>query len=97
MRASAPATVIVRRDNTVLAQYPIDRNVTFTVQGSEGPLTVCIADKGVAVMHATCKNQVCVRTGTIRRPFQQIICAPNHCIIEITSSHVADTIDAIVK
>jgi len=97
MRASAPSTVVVRKDNTVLARYPIDRDVTFIVKGKEGPLSIDIADKGVAVMHATCKNQVCVRTGRIRRPFQQIICAPNHVIIEITSSQAADTIDAIVQ
>lgn len=97
MRASAPSTVIVRRDNTVLARYPIDHDVVFTIEGREGPLSIRIANKGVLVTHASCKNQVCVRTGIITRPFQQIICAPNHIIIEITSFRAADTIDAIVQ
>lgn len=97
MRASAPATVVVRKDNLLLARYPIDRDVTFTVIGREGPLSISIAQKGVAVTHATCKNQVCVETGRIRRPFQQIICAPNHVIVEIVSSQATDTIDAIAR
>lgn len=97
MRASAPSTVIVRKNNTIIARYPIGRDVSFTVEGHDGPLTIDIAQKGVAVLHATCKNQVCVRTGRIYQPFRQIICAPNHVVIEITSSHPADTIDAIVQ
>jgi hypothetical protein len=97
MRASAPSTVVVRRDAEIVARYPIDRDISFTIEGKDGPLFIKIAQKGVAVTHATCKNQVCVRTGVVRRPFQQIICAPNHVIVEITSSQAADTIDAILQ
>jgi hypothetical protein len=97
MRASAPSMVVVRRDNALVARYPVDRDVSFTIEGREGPLSISIEKKGVAVVHATCKNQVCVRTGRIHRPYQQIICAPNHVIIEITSSSAADTIDAILQ
>jgi hypothetical protein len=97
MRASAPSTVVVREDDKVLARYPIDRDVTFTVTGREGPLDISIKNRGVAVTNATCKNQVCLLTGRIYKPFRQIICAPNHVIVEITSSHPADSIDAIVQ
>lgn len=97
MRASAPSTVVIHKDNTLMARYPLDRDVSFTLEGKEGPLSISIAQKGVAVAHATCKNQVCVRTGRIRQPFQQIICAPNHIIVEITSTQLSDTIDAIVQ
>jgi hypothetical protein len=97
MRASAPSTIVVREDSRIVASYPLDHNVSFTVRGREGPLSISIAQKSVSVVHATCKNQVCVRSGRISRPFQQIICAPNHVIIEITSSTAADTIDAILQ
>jgi hypothetical protein len=97
MQASAPSMVIVRKDDTVLARYPLDREVTFNIEGREGRLSINITRQGVEVDHAVCKNQVCVRTGRIKRPFQQIICAPNHVIVEITSSHSSDTIDAIVQ
>jgi hypothetical protein len=38
-----------------------------------------------------------VHTGHIRRPCQQIICAPNHVVIEIQSTHAADSIDAVAR
>lgn len=97
MQAAAPSMVIVRKDDNVLARYPLTQNITFTIEGREGPLSINIAQQGVEVDHAACKNQVCVRTGRIKRSFQQIICAPNHVIVEITSSHPSDTIDAIVQ
>lgn len=97
MHASAPSIVVVRKDADILARYPVERDINFTIEGKEGPLSITIAQKGVAVTHATCKNQVCVRNGVVRRPFQQIICAPNHIIIEITTSPAADTIDAVLQ
>lgn len=97
MRASTPSIVVVRKDTEVLARYPVERDIIFTVEGKEGPLSIAIAQKGVSVIHATCKNQVCVKSGVVRQPFQQIICAPNHVVIEISSSPAADTIDAVLQ
>jgi hypothetical protein len=95
MKGTAPSTVIVRRDNTLLARYPLSGDLSFQVQGAEGPLSICISNKRVAVIQATCKNQVCVHTGYIEHPHQQIICVPNHIIVEIVSPPAAGTIDAI--
>jgi hypothetical protein len=38
-----------------------------------------------------------VHTGHIRRSYQQIICAPNHVIVEILATHATDTPDAVVR
>jgi hypothetical protein len=38
-----------------------------------------------------------VHTGRIHCSSQQIICAPNHVIIEIQSTHAADSIDAVAR
>lgn len=97
MHNTGPATVIVRCDNRVIARYPAGRPAAFRIRGAEGPLDIRIDTGGVAVVNATCRNQVCVHTGHIRRPGQQIICAPNHVVIEIVSTHAADSIDAVAR
>ena len=97
MRASSPSTVIIKRDNSMIAHYPLTAECSLTVNGAEGTLDIRISKGSVEVTHAACRNQICVRTGPIRRPFQQIICAPNHIIVEIASSRVRDTIDAITQ
>ncbi len=97
MQVNGPATVVVRCDNNVVARYPLDRVVAFRIQGAEGPLDIRIDTNGTSVVKATCRNQVCVHTGRIHCSSQQIICAPNHVIIEIQSTHAADSIDAVAR
>jgi hypothetical protein len=94
MRAATPSTVVIRRDAAVIARYPLGEDRRFIVEGAEGPLDIQISKQGVAVLHSTCRNQVCVHTGRVGQAFRPVICAPNHVIIEITAPSTRDTIDA---
>ena len=95
MQAASPSTVVIRRDGSIVARYPLNSEVSLTIEGAQGPLAIRIGHGGVAVTHASCRNQICVHTGCIRHPYQEIICAPNHVIIEISSPHPRDSIDAV--
>jgi len=97
MRAAAPAVVVVRRDKTIIARYPVDRDMTFRVSGAQGPLDICIARHGVSVVRATCKNQICVNTGRISHSYQQIVCAPNHVTVTVSAGAETDSIDALTR
>jgi hypothetical protein len=97
MRDAGPAVVCVRRDDRVIARYPLDRCAEFRVQGAEGPVDIKIDGEGVAVTRAACRNGICVRTGRVTRPGQRIICAPNHVVIEIRKAHADEGVDAVAR
>jgi len=97
MRTNCSAAVLVRCDNKVVARYPCDRGAVFRVQGAEGPLDITIDREGAAVVHAACRNRICVHTGHIRYPCQKIICAPNHVVIEIESANAGNAPDAVAR
>ncbi|MBR4761769.1 MAG: NusG domain II-containing protein [Clostridia bacterium] len=72
-------TVVVKRDNKVIAEYPLDTDTVvalgsneFTVSGGE-----------VYMSRADCKNQVCVHSGKISKRGECIVCLPNGIILEI--------------
>ena len=44
---------------------------------------VVISGGSVSVTEASCKNQVCVRHGSISRPGESIVCLPNRLIVRI--------------
>jgi hypothetical protein len=44
---------------------------------------VVISGGRVSVTEASCKNQVCVRHGSISRPGESIVCLPNRLIVRI--------------
>ena len=91
-----PATVVVYRDNAKIAEYPLSVRKTVTIAGRNGNLTLSIHDNGVCVVSADCPKQICVHTGTIRQNGQQIVCAPNHILIELQSSS-GKAVDAVTQ
>lgn len=95
--AGGRSEVSVRCDSRVIARYPLDRCCVFRVQGVEGPVDIRIDGEGVAVVHAACRNQICVHTGHVSRPCQRIICAPNHLVIEVESKNADDAPDAVAR
>ena len=96
MESHAPASVAIYRDNQRIARYPLSSPKEITVQGKEGGVTISIHDGSVRVVRADCQRQICVQTGAIRRSGQQIVCAPNHLLIELETSSGKD-LDAITR
>lgn len=89
-------SVIIFRDNKVIAEYPLSENRTFSVEGKIGEIKILIKDRGVKVVESSCSHKICIRTGEIKAPNSQIVCAPNHIMIVINSSK-EDSIDAISR
>lgn len=91
-----PKTVTVYHNNRSIATYPLTSDRTFSVNGTQGKMTVSIENGAVCVSETTCPLGICRKTGKIRHPHAQIVCAPNHIVISINSS-TPDTIDAIAR
>lgn len=91
-----PKTLAVYHNNHTVATYPLTSDRTFSVNGTLGKITVSIENGAVSVIEATCPLGICKKSGKIRHPHSQIVCAPNHIVISINSS-TPDTIDAIVR
>lgn len=93
-----PTTVAVYRDNTLYGEYPLDQYRELTLSGHEGLLTIVISDGAVRVKQSACRKQICVKSGVINKPFQQLVCAPNHILIELRSPRESeDAPDAIAQ
>jgi len=95
MQSHTPDTVVVFKGNESIACYPLIKDCSFIVQGALGPIKICIKNKAVWVDSATCPERICVLTRPISKTSQQIICEPNHIVIEISPSK--DTIDGVSR
>lgn len=91
-----PDEVSVYRDNKIVATYPLATDRTLRVSGELDTMVIAIENGSVSVIKADCPHGICQKTGAIRTPHAQIICAPNHILITITSSE-SDSLDAIVR
>jgi hypothetical protein len=96
MQSHEPDTVVVFKDNTLISRYPLSEDQDFIVHGALGPMKIRIERGRVRVLSSTCPQQVCVRTHPIGKTSQQVICEPNHVVLEIESRQ-KDSLDAISK
>lgn len=96
LQALSPDTVSIFRENRLIATYPLNRDDTISVPGARGPVEIVIRNGKVAVSRANCPHGICMKTGAVNAPHAQIICAPNHILVTITSS-APDTIDAVAR
>ena len=88
------AQVTVYVGGAVYAQVSANDYQTITVDQGDGKVNVIVIDEsGVRMESSTCKNQICVRHGTID-PHQAdellldhwIICLPNGVSVEVSSA-----------
>jgi hypothetical protein len=81
-----PANAVVFRDNNRIAVYPLNSDRDFSVQGLLGPVVISINSGTVRVKESNCPRHICIQAGRIQNQGQQIVCAPNHILIELETS-----------
>jgi hypothetical protein len=96
LASHGPATVVVYRDDVCIARYPLASDKIVPVRGKGGAMTLSIHANTVRVIESSCPRGICVQTGAILRRGQQIVCAPNHILIEVETSSGA-AVDAITQ
>lgn len=59
-------------------------------------LTICMTPEGVSVTQSDCPGGDCVRTGTITRAGQSIVCLPEQVVVQLVGADTADGPDVIL-
>ena len=86
-------TVIIHLHDTVYARVPADRYQTITIDQGDGKVNIVeIGPAGVCMHASTCKNQICVKQGTLdpaqldALPLNNwIVCLPNGVSVELAA------------
>ena len=86
--AGRSARVVIESNGSEFAEYSLYSDVTVTVPASKKTSTdgyniVEISGGKVSVTEASCKNQVCVKHGSISRTGETIVCLPNRLVVRI--------------
>ena len=95
MGSQSRDTVLVYKGGDVIAEYRLDEDRVFHVDGVDGTLEIEIRNEKLRVHSSPCRHQVCVNTGWISRSYEQIICAPNLILLLIHSNSEEEEIDAV--
>jgi len=78
-----PDRVAVYKQNTVIAEYPLKDDISFSVNGKIGAVGIEIKDGAASIARTTCPKGICKMTGAISNPNSRLICAPNNIMVRI--------------
>ncbi len=88
---------VIENSDTVLAEYPLDKNGEYSVKSQNGySLTVKIENGEAEVTASDCPNGYCVQSEKISRGGEVIVCAPAHIKIRVESGWEGGDHDAVI-
>jgi len=91
---------VIKIDGQVYATIPLDKDnerqeIPLTLADNQYMRIVTEKDQ-IWVEKSTCPDEVCIKTGKIRKPGQSIVCLPNKTVIHIEGAEDMDIDDLSV-
>ena len=84
----------VWQDNELIERVELTESTDRTID-LDGHNVIVLSGRTATMQSADCRDQVCVRTGTLTRAGQVAVCLPNRVVLRITGG--TSEIDAIVS
>lgn len=75
--------VVVKVNGEIYGKYSLSKNRTITVNRDGHMNKITIKGGKVQVSKSSCKNQICVKQGSISTTHQSIVCIPNRVVVSI--------------
>ena len=75
--------VVVKVNGEVYGKYSLTKDRTITVNRDGHMNKITIKGGKVQVSKSNCKNQVCVKQGSISTTHQNFVCIPNRVVVSI--------------
>ena len=89
-----PEYVSVKADGMEIARLPLDEDCVFRV-GDGNTIEIC--GGSVRMMEADCPDKICVKTGSISRSGQSIVCAPHKVVVTVIGKNDNRNYDVITN
>jgi len=88
------STALIKVGDIPVQRVPLKIDRTINVQGEKGRVIIEVKDGRVRAVESSCFQKICVNTGWIDKPGQNIICLPNKVLVIIEGKERAG-IDAV--
>ena len=75
----------------------IKNDEKIVINTDKGTNTILINKSGIKMIHADCKDELCVKQGTINKVTESLVCLPHELIIEIKGDESTNDDDIILS
>ena len=90
--SSGEGSVLLIRDGSVTASFPLSEDITVTLWNEERTHynLLMIRDGSAEISDANCPDKICVRSKAIARDGESIICLPHRLVLSVHSERESD-------
>jgi hypothetical protein len=88
--------VLIELDGEAVGNFPLKEDRLVPVEGRLGTTRVEISEMGVRVLNSPCPYKLCVKSGSILRSGQTLVCLPNRVVVRITGDN-GEAVDAVSR
>jgi len=81
--SSEGSEALIKVGNRTVQRLSLRIDRMINLEGEKGRVVIQVKDGGVRVVESSCLQKICVNTGWIERPGQNIICLPNKVLVTI--------------
>jgi hypothetical protein len=86
--------VLIKAGNGSVQRVSLRMDRMVNIEAEKGKVVIEVKDGKVRVAESSCVQKICVNTGWISRPGQNIICLPNKVLVTIEGKENSKT-DAV--
>ena len=84
--------VVIEVNGELVGNFSLEEDRFIPVDGKLGTTKVEIVGNGVRVLDSPCPHKVCVKSGTISRSGETLVCLPNGVVIRIEGEPSVDAV-----
>ena len=88
--------VVIELDGEEVGNFLLDEDRLIPVEGKLGTTRVEISEKGIRVLDSPCPYKLCIKSGSIRRSGETVVCLPNRVVVRITGDE-GEEVDAVSR
>jgi hypothetical protein len=88
--------VVIEVDGELVGNFSLEEKRLIPVAGKLGTTGVEIVGNGVRVLDSPCPHKLCVKSGTISKSGETLVCLPNGVVIRIEGGE-KPSVDAVSR
>ena len=85
---------LIKIDNRPVQRVSLRMDRRINLEGENGKVVIEVREGRVRVVESTCFQRICINTGWINKPGQNIVCLPNKVLVTIEGKE-SPKVDAV--
>lgn len=96
-RTGSAAFAVVEQDGQEIVRLRLDREESVRISCADGYNVVTVKGGSVSVTEADCRDQICVRQGSITTRKESIVCLPHRLSVHLEGASEGNGPDAVTN